>query len=177
MTTCPAMGKMHCYISRNARHPLHVWTLITVLHKCNSSCVCSDVDFSRVPICLSGRRSSDDPLKSQQGQNVSVHECDDSPRAGAACRVKRESPADSLSAKRLLSSVLPSIFMHDSMTLATVVSLGVLRWTMRSEAATQERRRSQHVARCSDFQQRSIQQEANGPLMVISMSCEFLCDV
>lgn len=77
LTTCPAARKLWGYMSKNARHPLHIWNVITILHKCNSSCVCSDVDFCRVPICRSGWRSSDDPLKSQHGQSVSVHESDD----------------------------------------------------------------------------------------------------
>lgn len=34
---------------------------ITVLHKCSSSCLFSDVDLSRVPICWSAGRSSDEP--------------------------------------------------------------------------------------------------------------------
>lgn len=51
--------------------------------------------------------------------------------------VMHTSPADSFSAKRLLSSAVPSILIHDSMTFETVVSFGVLRWTIRSDAAAE----------------------------------------
>lgn len=40
--------------------------------------------------------------------------------------------------KRLLSSVTPSILMQESMTFPTVVSLGVLRWTICSDTVTQK---------------------------------------
>lgn len=47
-------------------------------------------------------------------------------------------PCVSFSMKRLLSSVIPNILMHESMIFPTVVSFGVLRWTIRSDAATHD---------------------------------------
>lgn len=44
-------------------------------------------------------------------------------------------PCASFSMKRLLSSVIPNILIQESMIFPTVVSFGVLRWTIRSDAA------------------------------------------
>lgn len=45
-------------------------------------------------------------------------------------------PSVSFSVKRLLSSGIPNIFIQESMIFPIVVSIGVLRWTIRSDAAT-----------------------------------------
>lgn len=120
---------------------------VTVLHKCSSNCLFPDVDFSRLPICWSAGRSSDDP------SNQSVCTTCEYMRLSCFCDkddvmcscVVYYAPGVSFSMKRLLSSVIPNILIQESMIFPTVVSFGVLRWTIRSDAAactTRQFRRS-----------------------------------
>lgn len=138
--TCPKAFCLYQVMLGTFNTKLRKMFSITVLHKCSSSCLFSDVDLSRVPICWSTGRSSDEPSK-QSMCTINEHMhllCEFMIRRHDMLCVVYYAPGASFSTKRLLSSVIPNILMQESMTFPTVVSFGVLRWTIRSEAATHD---------------------------------------
>lgn len=77
-------------------------------------------------------------------------------------------PSVSFSVKRLLSSGIPNIFIQESIIFPIVVSIGVLRWTIRSDAATHDttvRRNIEGLRNAFSFSARHILPFGHAPFV------------